>query len=371
MKNTVILILFIHGIVHFTGFVKAFQLVEISLLAQSFSKPIGIIWMLSLLLVLTATFLFYLKKKWWFVIAILAVTISQILIIMHWKEAKFGTFANIIILITALQAYGKIQFNNMVKQESIEILPSSEIKNIPVITEAHLKGLPEIVKKWLRFSGIIGKEKTVTVHLNQVGQMKIKPRKSWMPFIATQYINVTNPAFIWKTNVNFMPVFKLLGRDKFTNGEGEMLINLTSLIPIVNEAHNEKINQAAMIRYLAEMMWFPSAALENYIKWVTINETSAMALFKLNGKITSGVFKFSEKGAIKSFEAERYIGIEEDDDLEKWFIKVEGYNNFNGFNIPNKCRVIWKLKDGDFNWLNLKITELEYNFKNNELNLIS
>ncbi|GAA4941166.1 hypothetical protein GCM10023314_12670 [Algibacter agarivorans] len=37
---------------------------------------------------------------------------------------------------------------------------------------------------------------------------------------------------------------------------------------------------------------------------------------------------------------------------------------FNGYKIPYKYEVSWQLKEGDFNWLNLEITDLEYNTLN-------
>ena len=86
-----------------------------------------------------------------------------------------------------------------------------------------------------------------------------------MPFTATQYFIVNEPQFIWQANVQMMPLITMAGRDKFVNGNGEMVIKLLSLVNVANAGGGDKINSATMIRYLAETTWFPSTALNDYI----------------------------------------------------------------------------------------------------------
>jgi uncharacterized membrane protein len=43
-----------------------------------------------------------LKKDAWPILAIIAALISQVLIIAVWKDAKFGTIANLIVLLVAI-----------------------------------------------------------------------------------------------------------------------------------------------------------------------------------------------------------------------------------------------------------------------------
>lgn len=102
MKLVFAILILIHGIIHLIGFVKAFQLAVINPEGQSISKPMGMLWIFTTTLFLMTTILYLLKNEWWFFIAIPAVIISQILIIIYWKDAKFGTLANIIILIPTI-----------------------------------------------------------------------------------------------------------------------------------------------------------------------------------------------------------------------------------------------------------------------------
>ncbi|PKQ45132.1 DUF6544 family protein [Confluentibacter flavum] len=362
MRFVFAFLIIVHGLIHLMGFLKAFGFANLNQLSKNISKTMGLFWLFAAILLFITT-LFYLTKDRWFFIAVLAIVLSQILIIMSWKDAKFGTVANIIILMVCMSAYGNYIFNKKVSNETTSLLKGVSVNNDSIITKEYLTHLPEIVQKWIQNSGVIAKEKMVSVWLKQQGALKTKPSGKWMPFEAEQHFDVSHPSFIWSTEVDFMPMVKMVGRDKLVNGEGEMLIKMAGLIPVVDEGKNEKINQAAMLRYMAEMVWFPSAALNKYMTWEPIDSTSAKATFTINYKSVVGLFKFSSEGHFLSFEAQRYYGAGDDATLETWYVQSKSFKEFDGFKIPNKCEVIWKLKEGDFNWLNLEIIDLKYNVK--------
>lgn len=360
MKLVFGVLLLIHGAIHLIGFVKAFYITEIDKQVLGIPKFIGALWLLVFILFIVAASSFFNNKKW-FYLAFIAVTLSQILIISVWKEAKFGSIANIVILLVSMSAFGSHQFNKMVQKETAVLFKNIDVIDTSFITEKDIFHLPKIVQKWMKNSGAIGKPNITSVRLKQKGKMKTKPKGKWMPFMAKQYFNVETPTFIWTTKVENNPLLYMIGRDKLVDSKGEMLIKLNALIPVVNTGSNDKINQGVMVRFLAETCWFPSASLNDYIKWELMDDTSAKAVLTINNKSVSGIFRFNTKGNIISFETHRYFGGRKDAKLEKWVIDMIDYKTFNGIKIPNKCEVIWQLKEADFNWLNLEITDLEYN----------
>jgi len=361
MRSILIVFVLIHGLLHFMGFLKASGLVNFNELTQFISKPVGLVWLLVSILFIVTVALILLQREWWPYVGLMAVLLSQVLIIVFWKDAKFGTIANIIILLASLSGYGELQFNRMVCKETQEILKNLNLEHPIHINQDDLKHLPNIVQKWLSSSGVLENDKAVSVRLVQEGEMKTSPDGKWMSFTANQYFNCDYPSFVWKTQVKPLPLVFMNGRDKLLNGEGQMLIKLFSMITVVNEGGNEKINAASMQRYLAEICWFPSAAINDYLRWEAIGPTTAKAILTIDGRSVSGIFKFSMKGEPLSFETERYYGSSKDAVLEKWLIEMVDYKEFNTIKIPNKCKVTWKLKTGDFYWLNLEITALEYN----------
>ena len=361
MRTLFIVLFLAHGCIHFLGYTKAFYPSFDSGPIQFVSRPFGLAWLfVGLLFILTALLLIF-KKEWWPIIGVITILLSQMLVIIYWKDAKFGTIFNFILLLGTISSHADYKFNRMVLKESNMIFETIHLSDSVVPSIKNLSHLPSIVQKWLAVSGVFQTAKTVSVRLKQKGDMKTSPTGRWMPFTAQQYFNCEDPSFVWVTKVNPLPLVYLYGRDKLTNAQGEMLIKLFGVFPVVNEGKNEKINAASMQRYLAEMCWFPSAAINEHLTWESIDENSAKAILTLDDKRVSGFFTFTSEGEFRSFETKRYYGSSEDAKLEIWHIEALEQKVFNGIKIPSKCKVTWRLKEGDFDWLNLEITALEYN----------
>src|SRR5690606_21654789 len=101
------------------------------------------------------------------------------------------------------------------------------------------------------------------------------------------------------------PFLHKMGRDKYYEGKGNMLIKILSLITVADAA-GEEIDQGTLVRYLAETVWFPTAALSNYIEWKQTVQDSAEATMSYKETTASGVFTFNEKGDVVDFTAQRY-----------------------------------------------------------------
>src|SRR4029079_60929 len=169
--------------------------------------------------------------------------------------------------------------------------------------EDMLSGLPPPVQLWLNHAGAVGKEMTSTVRLKQTGLMRMSPdQKNWVETNAEQYFTINQPAFIWKVKINMMSFIPVVGKDEWIDGRGQMNIRVFSLYNMVNQA-GFKSDQGALQRCLAEIVWFPSAALSSFIKWESINSLSAKATISYKGVSGSVVFHFSEQGDVMSCSA--------------------------------------------------------------------
>ncbi len=102
LKITLISILIFHGVIHLLGFVKAFNYAEIKELKLPISKRLGLVWLTVFALFLFAAIQYTLKVDWWWITTIVAILVSQVIIISSWQDAKYGTVIN--ILITSLLA---------------------------------------------------------------------------------------------------------------------------------------------------------------------------------------------------------------------------------------------------------------------------
>ena len=99
MRYAFAFLLLAHGLIHLMGFAKAFKYAEITQLTQPISRTAGVFWLLAAVLFLVATALFFLQKDNWWMFALPAVLLSQGLIFTSWQDAKFGTIANVLIVV--------------------------------------------------------------------------------------------------------------------------------------------------------------------------------------------------------------------------------------------------------------------------------
>ncbi|SFG38633.1 hypothetical protein SAMN05660649_01516 [Desulfotomaculum arcticum] len=265
----------------------------------------------------------------------------------------------IVALLIAVSLIADFLFNQNTKKEVKDLFSDAENKD-DIIQEKDLAGLPVCVQKWLENSQVIGKEKISTARLKQRAELRLKADQRWMPADVEQYFTTERPGFIWKVKVKAAPLVYFAGRDKYVEGSGHMLIKLYSLITIA-DGKGKEINQGTLLRYLAESVWFPTAALSSYISWEEINASSAKATMSYGGTSASGVFTFNENGEVVNFAAERYGDFDGKYRLETWLVQMKDYKEFEGYRIPTKGEVIWKLQSGNFSWYHFEITDIEYN----------
>ena len=364
MRIALIILVSIHGIIHLFGFLKAFNLSSFNAISQPISKQVGLLWLTAFLLFAITAILLVIRKPYWAILACFAIVLSQFLIFLFWKDARFGSLINVIILVAIIPAFASQQFNSKISAERKAMESEITKPQLHPDSEELINSLPKPVTKWLNKSGIDGSEIIREVKLTQRVSLKMKPEQTdWKQGEADQYFTTNPPAFNWKIEIPMMPGLNAHGRDKFTHGQGQMTIKLASLIPIVNEKDNFKINQASLQRYLAEIAWFPSAALSSYIQWEEIDENSAKATMTYMKTEGSGTFYFNEDGSFQKFVAMRYKGVSEKSIPTEWTVRAIKSEERNGRFIPIELEADWKIDGKDWTWLKLKIVDIEYNPK--------
>jgi hypothetical protein len=366
MKVLLAILFCIHGLIHLFGFLKAFSIIQFNAIAQPITKPVGLLWLMVFLLFFGVLFSYVLNFKQWWLLCWIAIGLSQVLIVIYWSDAKPGTLMNIIFLIASFIAFSKYQFNNNFYKERRAILENTFIANPSTIRLDEIDKLPSIIQKWLKASGVVGKPQIHNVYLKQNLKMRLKPeQREWRRAAAEQIFTLQPPAFIWNIESSPDAIFSFVGRDKFEQGKGEMLIKLLAAIPVADVSGSKRIDEATAQRYLAELVWFPYAALSPCIKWEQLDDLSVKAYFKYNGTQASGVFYFNQDGYFDKFIAMRYKD-KDDQNKYKWEVKSLKTEKLNGIFMPTKCEVIWHLENDQWRWLELEVDRIQYNLNYNK-----
>ena len=99
LKLVLVVLLIVHGMIHFTGLIRAFLPAHVRTFTTYINKPTGIEWALAGTLFIVSGVLLGMDYERWWMVAGIALAFSQILIFFNWHDARFGTVANVILAV--------------------------------------------------------------------------------------------------------------------------------------------------------------------------------------------------------------------------------------------------------------------------------
>jgi len=180
-----------------------------------------------------------------------------------------------------------------------------------------------------------------------------------MQFRATETYSIDPPGFIWNAKAyrGGFPLFAV--RDSYVEGRGGMRVRLVGFFPIVN-ANGPELDHSSAVRFLNEMMWFPSAYLRPNITWTAIDDTSAEVSLTAYGSSVSGKLYFAADGRPTNFISRRYKDIGAGSEPQLWSTPATAYGTLCGLNLPIAGQAVWHLESGDFTYIDLRVDEIMY-----------
>jgi hypothetical protein len=362
LKTIFIFITLIHGLTHFMGFSKAFGYGNITQLTKEISKPTGLVWFLTAMLFILCVALYLLKKDSWVYFALIAVVLSQILIINSWQDAKFGTIANVIVLIVAIIGFFQIKFKDEYRKE-VKI-GFEESKNIQktILNEAEIAYLPEPVKKYIRYTGCIGKPIVNNFSINFLGKIRDHAKPVWMELTSEQYNFIKTPKRLFYLDAT-MKGLPLAGFHCFKNGVAFMDIRLLSIFKVEYQS-GAVMNTSETVTFFNDMcVMAPGALIDKRIEWLEVVGNKVKASFTNNGITISAWLYFNEKGEMVNFVSEdrSALGANGETSKYKWSTPMRDYKNINGYRLASYAEAIYTYPEGDFTYATFELKDIGYN----------
>lgn len=257
--------------------------------------------------------------------------------------------------VAAAVVAGGRAFTRLVHHDVQNMLRGVPRQQTRLVGEHMLDGLPEPVQRYLRYTGVVGTPFVRTVHLKQRGRMLLGAGQPWIPLTAQQWYSVQPPGFVWDATLRLGPIPLVRARDTYRAGKGHMLIKAAAVFTAA-DATGMQLDQGEMIRYLNEIMWFPSAFLEDNITFQAVDSSSARVTLTDHGQSVTARLFFDADGRLTEFVGQRYSG----GDLETWSVPVTGYGEFEGLRLPRRAKAVWRHAGGDEEYIDVTITELHY-----------
>jgi hypothetical protein len=268
----------------------------------------------------------------------------------------FLVVVGVLLVLAVATAVGVRRFREDNARHARVLLNHASKAPTSILRDSDITHLPAPVQRWLRASGAVGQPRAKTARLRQRGAMRTAPNRSAMQVEALQYFTIDEPGFVWTVELVMfgMPV---VGRDSYVNGRGRMYITIGGLVPVA-DGTGPRFDQGTALRFLGEIIWFPSAALASYIRWEAIDDAHAKAHFAFHDVKTSALFTFDPRGRFTELAADRYY---DGESLERWVIPASEWKVIRGIEMPTRGGAVWKLAAGDFDYYQWEVTDVEVN----------
>jgi hypothetical protein len=242
-------------------------------------------------------------------------------------------------------------------------LQSEKQSGIEILSENDITHLPEPVKRYIRVTGFMGKEKISSFYLKASGKIRSSEKSGWMQFASEQYNFFINPfrAFYIRAVKMGIPA---VGLHLYKNETATMVIKMLNLFTVV-DAKGPEMNQGETVTVLNDMCFMaPGSLISKQISWENISNKQVKATFS-NGNISvSAILTFDDDGKLVNFLSnDRFETNGKVYTNNPWETPVKEYRNFGEYYLPSKADVIYKRPECDFCYLEFRLEEIKYNVK--------
>lgn len=364
MRFLLVLVVVVHGLIHVMGFAKAFQYADLDALTRPISRPVGLVWLLCAVAFTVAGALVIFEQRAWWWVAALALVLSQTVIVQSWKDAKFGTVANVIILVPVLAAALEARPSSYANRYRAAVREAvSGSGDLRPVTEQELEPLPAPVQQYLRHVGVVGRPRVQNFRAVFTGDFRNGVDGRWMAFRSEQY-NVCDPPrrfFLMKASLFGLPLegLHVFGRDGAT-----MQIKVASLVEVV-DARGPKMDQGETVTLFNDLCLLAPAALidTQRIQWEDAGPLTARARFTHGGNTIGAELTFNARGELTNFVSnDRFLSADGKTYTSyPWSTPMRDYREIDGRLVPTYGETVWLMPQGEFVYGKFNLERVEYN----------
>ena len=192
----------------------------------------------------------------------------------------------------------------------------------------------------------------------------MSPEKRFLKIKYYQVNFTDNPTRLAYITSKIIGIFSFEGRDKYQNGNGNMLIKLLKLFTVA-DAKGKEMDESALVTLLSEVLFMPSLAIKEQVEWKSIDSNSVKAKIKDKENEVNGIFYFNDNHEYIRFTTyDRYYRLKDGSYKKiKWSMELNNYKEIRGIKFPSDLSVIWHMDDKDFEYFRAKIKDVRYNIK--------
>ncbi|MDD4169337.1 MAG: hypothetical protein PHD36_03600 [Desulfotomaculaceae bacterium] len=230
-----------------------------------------------------------------------------------------------------------------------------------VFTSADIAELPLPVQKHFQYCGYMGKSKmsNMNIHFNDV-DFVLSPDKPKLKIKYIQYNFAEQPDRIAYIDTSLYGI-PFEGIDAYRNGAGSMKGVIAKAFTLFDQK-GAAMDQASLVTCLAESLFLPTLALQDYIRWEKIDETHAGAVINYYGTSAGGIFTFDDNGAMTSFTTNdrEHTDTKGNSQKVKWSAVCGDYEEVDGIKFPSNLKGVWHFETGDLVYFDGRDISVKY-----------
>ncbi|HYW58309.1 MAG TPA: DUF6544 family protein [Polaromonas sp.] len=212
-----------------------------------------------------------------------------------------------------------------------------------------LTGLPAPVQRFFRVALTDGQPLVRGASVSHTGSMNMSETgEQWKPFTSTQLVITQRPGFVWNARIMMLPFMPAYVHDAYVAGEGMLRAALFGLIPVVSTTGTPEIARGELLRFFAEMAWYPTALLPSQgVRWEAVDQNAARATLTDGALTVTLLFRFNADGLIDAVYADsRDRAVDGKASPAPWQGRFWNYVERGGMRVPLDGEVAWVLPEG-------------------------
>jgi len=343
----VVVVLVGHGLIHLLGAAKGLGWAEVAALLEPISPAVGVAWLIAAAAVVAAGVLLAARDRRWWVAGILALIVSQAVIVTSWTDARTGTAANLLLLAAlgyTLASRGPTSYRaEYVRRAAAALGEPHPVKGAgAVVTEADLARLPDQVAEYVRRSGALGQPRVGSVHARIHGRIRSGANARWMTYTGEQ-VNTFGPApsrLFWMDATMFgLPVDVL---HVLVGPAATMRVKLCSVVPMVNAAGPDMDRAETVTLFNDLCILAPAALIDAPITWQPLDDHRVRGTFT-NGAQTVRADLTFDDGDLVDFVSDDRMSTSSDGSLvpQRWSTPVRDYARLGSRRIASYGEAHW------------------------------
>jgi hypothetical protein len=278
-------------------------------------------------------------------------------------DIDFGVNTKNLIIILAMTILTACSSSKkMFQLKKTEEFALQPLKAEDMISDKQIAHLPNCVKKYLAYTGAIGKSIPQNVFIEFDAEMYRKPCDKPMKSHSVQYNFYGQFSRLFLMDASKMGIpFRAL--HLYINELAIFQVKVAELFKVV-DVTGEELTTAETVTLLNDMCIFaPGCLADKRLTWSEIDALSTRVTLT-NGKyVVSAILYFNELGELINFMSDDRSALQDDGTVKKfrWTTPISNYKELDGRKIPTEGKTIWHYPEGDFTYGVFTLKRINYN----------